>query len=200
MTLADALRFRAARVRLLGLDVDGVLTDGRLVYGPGGEEQKTFHVRDGLGIKLLRQQGVHVAVISGRRSAALEARLEELGFHVGSGAGLGFGLELGVGVAVLGCDDKAAALADVLARTGISADDAAFVGDDVPDLPAMRAAGLAIAVRDAHPSALAMAAWVTDARGGEGAVREVADTLLDVRGELEVAMAAYLGGAGERAP
>jgi 3-deoxy-D-manno-octulosonate 8-phosphate phosphatase (KDO 8-P phosphatase) len=155
----------AASIRLLVLDVDGVLTDGRLWFGPGGEELKVFHVRDGHGIKRLRDAGVEVAVISGRRSLAVDARMRELGVqHI-----------------IQGADDKQAALDALLAALGIPADRAACLVDDLPDLPMVRTVGLPAAVADAHPEVLALASHVTQLAGGQGAVREFCDWLLAAR-------------------
>lgn len=159
------LETRAAAVELLALDVDGVLTDGRLWFGDDGAEYKAFHVRDGHGLVALGRAGVRLAVISGRRSSAVDRRMAELGIaHVHQGVG-----------------DKPAVLAELLERTGISAERAAFIGDDEPDLAVMRKVGLPIAVADAHPLARAAAAWVTTLPGGLGAVREACDLILDSR-------------------
>ena len=159
------IRAFAQRIRLLVLDVDGVLTDGRLWYGPEGETLKVFHVRDGAGIRQLQGAGIPVAVISGRASAALERRCAELGIrHLRQGA-----------------DNKVAALRELLAETGLSAAACACVVDDTPDLPLMAIVGLPIAVADAHPDVIAAARYVTRAVGGAGAVREVCDLLLETR-------------------
>jgi 3-deoxy-D-manno-octulosonate 8-phosphate phosphatase (KDO 8-P phosphatase) len=152
-------------IRLLVLDVDGVLTDGRLRYGPDGEHEKVFHVRDGYGLKALAAAGVTVAVISGRESAAVVRRCAELGIR-----------ELQQGVA-----DKALALAALAARLGLSARDCACVGDDTPDVPMMRQVGLAVAVADAHAGVRRVAHRRTRLGGGAGAVREVCDWLLAAR-------------------
>jgi 3-deoxy-D-manno-octulosonate 8-phosphate phosphatase (KDO 8-P phosphatase) len=156
----------AAQIALLVLDVDGVLTDGRLWYGPDGETQKVFHVRDGHGIKALLAAGVRIAVISGRRSDAVAARMRELG----------------VADVVQGADDKAGALAGLLERVGVDARRVACLVDDVPDLPLMAVVGLPAAVADAQPQVIAAAGHVTRARGGRGAVREFCDFLLAARG------------------
>jgi 3-deoxy-D-manno-octulosonate 8-phosphate phosphatase (KDO 8-P phosphatase) len=151
--------FEAAlrRVRLLVLDVDGVLTDGRLFYGPKGELLKAFHVRDGHGIKQVAGAGITVAIISGRKSAAVLRRARGLGIrHVTQGA-----------------NDKLAALRKLAKSRGVSLEDCACVGDDTPDTPILAAAGLGIAVADAHPDALSVADLVTTRAGGHGAVREV---------------------------
>ncbi|MCC5794915.1 MAG: HAD-IIIA family hydrolase [Chromatiales bacterium] len=156
---------RAARVRLLVLDVDGVLTDGRLHYDADGREFKSFHVRDGLGLRRCMQGGIEVAVISGRRSPATEARMSELGVrHV-----------------LLGHEDKRSAWDTLLAQLAVAAEDTACVGDDLPDLPLLERAGLAIAVADAEAALREASHWVTTRRGGRGAVREVCDLLLAAR-------------------
>lgn len=152
-------------IRLLVLDVDGVLTDGGLRYGPKGETEKIFHVRDGFGIKALAAAGVTVAVISGRESAAVARRCAELGIS-----------EVQQGVA-----DKAVALEVLLARLKIPARECACVGDDTPDVPLMTRVGLAIAVADAHADARRAAQRRTRLGGGAGAVREVCDWLLAAR-------------------
>lgn len=155
-----------SEVSLVVLDVDGVLTDGRLWYGPDGETQKVFDVRDGHGIKLLIAAGIGVAVISGRRSAAVTARMRELG----------------VSDVAQGVSDKARALAELLKRNAIEPKRVACLVDDTPDLGLMHAVGLPAAVADAHPEVLAAARHVTRAPGGCGAVREFCDFLLASRG------------------
>lgn len=154
----------AAGIRLLALDADGVLTDGRIFIADasGSEWAMGFSVRDGHGIRLLIRAGLEVAVISGRDSYGLRLRLGELGIRRSA----------------LRCRDKQAALAKMLAELELEPRQTAFVGDDVPDLPVMRQAGLAIAVADAHPDVRAEADWVTALPGGHGAVREVCDFLL----------------------
>ncbi len=154
-----------AKIRLLVLDVDGVLTDGRLYFGARGETLKVFHARDGHGLKLLLASGVAVATISGRRSAAVSARMRELGIaHV-----------------VQGCADKAAALLKICGRLKITPLECACIVDDTVDLPLMASVGFAAAVADAHPVALAAAHWVSGNGGGRGAVRELCDALLRAR-------------------
>lgn len=162
-----ALRRRAGQVRCLFLDIDGVLTDGKLYLGPGGAEFKTSYVRDGLGIKLLLQAGVQVAVISGRPSEAMQHRLAALG----------------VTEVVLDNDDKLPAYERIRARLGLKDEQCAVMGDDVPDLPVMRRAALALTVADAHRSALAAAHWISRHPGGQGAVREAADLILAAQGK-----------------
>lgn len=150
------------RIRLLVLDVDGVLTDGQLFYGPRGEALKAFHVRDGHGIKLLLRRGVEIAVISGRRSAAVRRRCRELGVrHVFEGV-----------------EDKLGCFEALRARLGILARDCAAVGDDSPDAPLLAEVGYGFAVADAHVDAQDAARYITRSAGGRGAVREVCDWLL----------------------
>jgi len=152
----------AAAIRLLVLDVDGVLTDGRLHFGPRGEVLKLFHVRDGLGIQQVVRAGIEVAVISGRKSKMVDVRCRELGVeHVYQGA-----------------KDKVAALEKLCARLKIQPSECACVGDDLPDIPVMRKVALAFAVADAHIEARHAAHVITRLPGGHGAVREVCDYLL----------------------
>lgn len=158
-------RKRAIAIRLLILDVDGVLTDGRLYYGARGEALKAFHVRDGFGIQQARRAGIQVAVISGRRSPMVSVRCRELG----------------VGHVIQGQADKLAAFQRLQARLRIDRSACACVGDDSPDVPLMRQVGLAFAVADAHSDARSAAHVVTRLAGGRGAVREVCDYLLSAR-------------------
>ena len=151
-----------ASIRLLILDVDGVMTDGRLYIGSDGEQQKCFHVRDGYGIRAVMAAGIEVAVLSGRRSLALQRRCAELGItHLHQGL-----------------EDKAAEFSRLTSRLGLSARDCAYVGDDEPDVPVLKQVGLGVVVADAHPLALASAHRRTRLPGGAGAVREVCDWLL----------------------
>jgi 3-deoxy-D-manno-octulosonate 8-phosphate phosphatase (KDO 8-P phosphatase) len=156
----------AADIALVIFDVDGVLTDGRLLFGPDGETLKSFHVRDGHGIRMLIAAGIRVAVISGRRSTAVTVRMRELG----------------VTDVAQGVNDKSRALNELLTRTGIEPRHAACLVDDTPDLELMAAVGLPAAVADAHPKVLAAASHVTRACGGQGAAREFCDWLLAARG------------------
>jgi 3-deoxy-D-manno-octulosonate 8-phosphate phosphatase (KDO 8-P phosphatase) len=154
-----------SNIQLLILDVDGVLTDGRLYFGAKGEALKVFHVRDGHGIKLLMAAGVQVAALSGRRSGATAARLRELR----------------VPTVVQGCSDKLAAFTKLTKRLKVDPLNCACIVDDTPDLPLMSAVGLAAAVADAHPVVLSAAHWIARSPGGLGAVRELCDTLLRAR-------------------
>jgi 3-deoxy-D-manno-octulosonate 8-phosphate phosphatase (KDO 8-P phosphatase) len=161
---------RAAKIRALVLDVDGVLTDGRLTYMPGGGEAKTFHVRDGLGLQLFAAAGGQVALISGRESEVTVRRARELGIqHL-----------------YLGIDDKVAAYEDLLEKLGLTDEEAAYVGDDLPDLPLLERAGLGFAVADAAPEVRAAADLVLRTNGGQGAVREACERLLKARGAWRV--------------
>jgi 3-deoxy-D-manno-octulosonate 8-phosphate phosphatase (KDO 8-P phosphatase) len=172
---ADAVS-RAARVRLMIFDVDGVLTDGGLHYGPDGEMIKTFNVLDGHGIKLLQQSGVATAIISARESRIVARRAADLGIaHVRQGV-----------------HDKKGAFEQLLAQTGIGADACGFVGDDVIDLPILLRVGFAASVPNGHPEVVARVHHVTKASGGRGAARELCDFILRAQGNYEAALAPYL--------
>lgn len=157
---------RAARIRLACFDVDGTLTDGRLYIAADGTETKAFHVHDGLGLSLLRRAGIAVAFITARTSPAAEIRARDLGVE-----------------AHTGIKDKPACVEALRARLGLAADEVAFMGDDLTDLEALAAAGLAAAPADAQPAILAHVHWRSIHRGGEGAAREFCDLLLSARGE-----------------
>ncbi len=157
---------RAARVRLLVLDVDGVLTDGRLYFGPHGEALKVFDVRDGHGIKMLIGHGVEVAFLSARNSDIVAARARELG----------------VRRVLQGRSDKAGAFAALLADAAVTAEDTGYIGDDLPDVPAMRTAGFAATVADGCEAAKAAAHWTSSQDGGRGAVRALAEFILRAKG------------------
>ncbi len=167
---------RAARVKLLLMDCDGVLTDGRIWILENGEDQKTFHTRDGLGIDLLHRAGLKSGIISGRISSALERRAQSLG----------------VSYLWQGRDDKRQAFADTLAQAQVTNDEVAFVGDDLTDLPLMVQSGLAVAVADAVAEVRAHAHYVTKAKGGTGAVREVVELILKAQGRWDDLVESYL--------
>jgi YrbI family 3-deoxy-D-manno-octulosonate 8-phosphate phosphatase len=167
VAIACGIAYARSMIRLLVLDVDGVLTDGGLFYGPDGEQVKRFNVRDGLGIKLLQQAGVTVAIVSGRASPALARRAAELGISE---------LHGGVG-------DKAAVLADMQSRLAIAPEETAAMGDDLPDLALFSGAALCIAPADAEPELIAAAHFVTQRSGGHGAVRDAAHYILARNGE-----------------
>jgi 3-deoxy-D-manno-octulosonate 8-phosphate phosphatase (KDO 8-P phosphatase) len=156
---------RAARIRLLILDVDGVLTDGGLLYGASGEETKRFHVHDGLALVAARKAGLQVAVLSSRASAAVTRRMTELG----------------VSEVHQGVEDKASALVTLCERLGVPTGAVAMMGDDLPDLAAMGRVGLALAPANAVAEVKRAAHWVARRRGGDGAVREAVEMLLKAR-------------------
>jgi 3-deoxy-D-manno-octulosonate 8-phosphate phosphatase (KDO 8-P phosphatase) len=157
------------------LDVDGVLTDGRIVYGNDGEELKAFNIRDGLGIKLLQRAGVRVAIITGRRSTIVERRARELA----------------IDTVVQGREDKLVALRELCAEQSLALDECAYMGDDLPDLAAISAAGLGLTVADAEPAVAAAASWQSVRAGGRGAVREACEALLRARGDFEAIEDSY---------
>jgi 3-deoxy-D-manno-octulosonate 8-phosphate phosphatase (KDO 8-P phosphatase) len=165
MTIDAELLALARQVELVVFDVDGVLTDGRLYLGDDGTEFKAFHVRDGHGFKLLREAGIKIAALSGRRSAAVTRRMDEMQ----------------VDFYRQGCQHKDQDFADTLRVLGIEAARTAYLGDDVIDLPAMSLAGFPAAVADAHARVRAAARWITRRAGGRGAARELCDLLLDAR-------------------
>jgi 3-deoxy-D-manno-octulosonate 8-phosphate phosphatase (KDO 8-P phosphatase) len=162
---AGALRRKARAIELAVFDVDGVMTDGRLYVGPGGQELKAVHIHDGHGLKLLQRAGIRVAVISGRRSEAMEWRLGDLGVQ-----------QVFMGVA-----DKLAIFLALLKESGLDAKQAAYMGDDEPDLAPMRLAGLAMTVPDAMPVVKRVADWTSRRAAGAGAVREACELLLSAR-------------------
>ena len=166
---------RASRVELLLLDVDGVLTDGSVVYSDSGEELKRFHVRDGAGLKVWRAAGKRAAIVSGRASAAVERRAAELD----------------IAPVLQGRDDKLRALEEVLGALGLTADRVCAVGDDLADLPVLARAGLAVAVADACPEVRAAAHRTTITPGGRGAVREAVEWLLRLQGRWDELIAGY---------
>ena len=159
------VRARATDIKLLVLDVDGILTDGRLYFAANGDELKSFHVRDGSGIVQALRRGIQIAVISGRSSMAVTRRMGELGVqHV-----------------FQGIEQKQLALQQLLSDMRIAPNALACMGDDAADIPIMKQARLAISVPDAHASAKQCAHYITQANGGHGAVREVCDLLIEVR-------------------
>jgi 3-deoxy-D-manno-octulosonate 8-phosphate phosphatase (KDO 8-P phosphatase) len=167
---------RAALIRLALFDVDGVLTDGSLFFDDQGRESKVFHVRDGLGFKLLRQTGVEVAVISARQSTIVARRMKNLGVvHCFQGAG-----------------DKLGAYEDLRRKLNLVHEQVSHIGDDLLDLPLLRRVGLAIAVADAHPSILPHVHWKTSRPGGAGAAREVCDLIMQAQRTLERVTAEFL--------
>lgn len=157
-----ALKERASNIRILVLDVDGVLTDGKLYFDHAGNEMKAFNTRDGMGIKALQRAGIEVAVITGRKSGAVSHRMAQLGIqHVYQGR-----------------EDKLDAFLDLLEITGLDASQVCFAGDDWIDLPVLLRAGLAVSVADAEDHVKQQAHWITRRNGGDGAVREICNLIL----------------------
>lgn len=165
----------AQKTKLILLDVDGVLTDGRLYYGNNGEELKAFDIQDGLGIKLLQKAGIDVGIITGRSSKLLTRRTEELGIEL----------------VVQGREDKLNALNEILEGRAIDLEEIAFVGDDLPDLAVIRRVGLGITPANGNHIVASQALWQTKKGGGQGAVREVAELILNAQGKLEALLAPY---------
>ncbi|MGZ4958833.1 MAG: 3-deoxy-manno-octulosonate-8-phosphatase KdsC [Methylomonas sp.] len=164
------------QLKLLILDVDGVLTDGRLFFDQQGIEYKCFHARDGHGLKLLRQTGVEVAVISGRSSKSVALRMHSLGIeHVYQGH-----------------ENKRAAFKEILENLHLIPEQVAHVGDDVLDLPIMTQVGFAVAVQDANFAVKKYAHWCTQTPGGQGAVREVCDLIMQVQGNFDAVLQSFL--------
>lgn len=161
----NALRARARRLKLMVFDVDGVMTDGRLYYGPDGEQFKVFNTQDGHGMKKLAAAGVTLAIITGRNSRMVSQRAEELGIaHV-----------------IQGRTDKREALMELARQLQLDAGEIGYAGDDEPDVGALEWAGLAFSVANAHAVARRAAGRVTERGGGDGAVREICDFILDAR-------------------
>lgn len=173
---------RARRVRLLVLDVDGVLTDGRMILSERGDELKAFHTRDGIALGLARRAGLRTAMVTGETSPIAKVR----------------GDKLGVDVVVLGARRKGDSVEALCAQFGVALDEVAFVGDDLLDVPALQRVGLAVAVADAGPEARAAAHLVTKARGGEGAVRECVEFILRAQGRWRPTVAAFVDEHGGR--
>jgi 3-deoxy-D-manno-octulosonate 8-phosphate phosphatase (KDO 8-P phosphatase) len=168
---------RAARIKILLLDVDGVLTDGGIVLQPDGEESKVFNVRDGLGIRLLQRAGIEVGFISGRNSRVVARRAEDLG----------------IGLVVQGTLYKLPAYEEIVAKRGLSDRDVAYVGDDIVDIPILRRVGLAVATAGAVPTVASHCQVITDRDGGRGAVREVCELILKAQGRWEEIAGPFLG-------
>ncbi|MBF0803842.1 MULTISPECIES: HAD family hydrolase [unclassified Neisseria] len=175
-TLSPEIQARAAAVKLLIMDVDGVLTDGRIFIRDNGEEIKSFHTLDGHGLKMLQASGVQTAIITGRDAPSVGVRVKQLG----------------IGHYYKGIHDKRAAYAQLLAEAGVVEHECAFIGDDVVDLPVMVRCGLPVAVPEAHWFTLQHAAYVTRKSAGQGAVRELCDLIMRAQGKLEAALQEYV--------
>lgn len=167
---------KAARIRLLIFDVDGVLTDGSLFIGDDGQEYKAFYSRDGHGMKMLQASGVEIGIITGRTSEVVRLRMESLAIrHVYQGR-----------------MEKVPAFEDLLAATGVAAEEVAYVGDDIMDLPVMRRVGLAVAVQDGHTLVKKHSHWITPNGGGRGAARDICELIMEAQGTLNAQLAPYL--------
>jgi 3-deoxy-D-manno-octulosonate 8-phosphate phosphatase (KDO 8-P phosphatase) len=177
-TQSEEVAARARRIKLLLMDCDGVLTDGRLELLENGDEQKTFHAHDGQGISLLHKAGLRTGIISGRTSTAVDRRAQNLQMaYVKQYA-----------------KDKIQALEEILADAEVSAEECGYVGDDLPDIPVMHRVKLAVAVADAAEETKRAAHYVTAAKGGQGAVREVCDLILKSQGRWHELMKKYFDG------
>lgn len=172
-----SLEKKAKNIRLLVLDVDGVLTDGKLYFSNSGEEMKSFHTLDGHGIKMLRSSGVEVGIITGRTSKLVEKRASDLGIHL----------------LIQGREDKFTALGEMRENFPCELDEIAFLGDDYPDLTVMVKIGLPLAVANAHSEVTERAIARTTRSGGDGAVREACDFIMRAQGSYDVALGKYIG-------
>ena len=177
VNISDTLRSRILPLRLMIFDVDGVLTDGRIIYQDDGSEIKAFDVKDGHGIKLLQRVGIQVALITGRYSKVVEHRAKNLG----------------IGRLYQNVHNKVEAYEKLLAETELKDEEVGFMGDDLIDLPVMRRVGFAAAVSDAIPHIVPYAHYVTHARGGRGACREVCEMILQVQGRWDEVTLRYFG-------
>ncbi len=167
---------RAKQIELVIFDIDGVMTDGSLFFGDDGQEYKAFNSFDGHGMRMLLESGLQAAIITGRQSNVVKHRMQDLG----------------VTLIYQGYRDKRPAFATLLQEVGLRAEQVAYVGDDVVDLPIMTRVGFAIAVQNAHPYVKQHAHWITDRSGGRGAVRDVCELMLEARGLLADKLASYL--------
>ena len=176
MTNERSVEERASRVKLLLMDCDGVLTDGRIWILESGEDQKAFNTRDGLGLELLHRAGLRSGIISGRQSSAVQRRAESLGMSY----------------LRQGCENKLSAFEEILNAAGVDRSEVAFIGDDLNDVPLMRRSELAVAVADAVSEAQQFAHFVTKARGGNGAVRETVELILKAQNRWTDLVTSYL--------
>ncbi|MCP3899219.1 MAG: HAD-IIIA family hydrolase [Desulfobacteraceae bacterium] len=167
---------KLANIKLLLLDVDGVLTDGKITYSDSGEEIKSFNSKDGLGIRLLMESGIKVGIITGRKSDALSHRCNNLGINL----------------LFDGIEDKIKAFNTILKKTKLTAKQTAFAGDDLPDLGVMKLAGLSISPVDAHPQVKQFADMVTIQKSGKGAVREICDEILKAQDKFDAIIDKYM--------
>ncbi len=167
---------KAQNIKLLVLDVDGVLSDGKLYFSDQGEEIKAFSTLDGQGIKLLQKSGIDVALITGRESKIVTLRAKELGIkHL-----------------IQGCEEKLDALNDILQAMNLTLQEVAYIGDDLPDLACIRRVGFGVTVPNANPVLLKHALCCTERSGGQGAVREICDLILQAQNKFDVAIAPFM--------
>lgn len=171
----DEVIARAKKIKLVIFDVDGVMTDGGLTIGDDGQEYKTFNTQDGLGMKLLKASGVQMAIITGRTSNVVKQRSESTG----------------VAHFYQGVDDKLVAYNDLITKLNMAADETAFMGDDVVDMPPMLRCGLSVSVPGAPELVKSRAHYVTQKEGGHGAVRELCELIMQAQGTLDVQMAPF---------
>jgi 3-deoxy-D-manno-octulosonate 8-phosphate phosphatase (KDO 8-P phosphatase) len=166
---------RLRNIKLLLLDVDGVMTDGSIVYNGSGEEIKAFSARDGLGIRMLMETGINIGIVTGRSSDALYHRCKNLHIQL----------------IFAGVSDKAAVLDKITEKTGIKEDNIAYIGDDLPDIPIMKKVGIPIAVAGAHENVIEIAGIVTSLKGGAGAIREVCEAVIKAQGNWQAVIKKY---------
>ena len=171
----DQLTQRAARIRLFLVDVDGVLTDGRLYFGNSGDEFKAFHIQDGLGLKFLQRNGIAVGIVTGKKSQLVANRARDLG----------------IDIVVQGREDKLVAIREIISTRNIQLSEVAYMGDDLPDLSAIRSVGLGMTVANGVAAVKREAHWASRHRGGEGAVREACELILDAQGKWEAIVQSY---------
>ena len=164
-------------IKALIMDVDGVLTDGRIIIDSNGVESKQFDVRDGHGLKMLGRSGVSLALLTGRRSSVVSHRA----------------VELGIGIVFQRCRDKLKAYCQIRERLGLDDHEIAYIGDDVVDIPVLLKVGFAVTVADADPELIPVVDWQSSRPGGRGAVRELCRLIMQVQGSWDKAMARYLG-------
>lgn len=172
---------KAAQVRLMGFDIDGVMTDGRLYFSPRGDEMKAFFTRDGLGLKLLQRADIRIAIITGRSSDIVAQRAANLG----------------IDLVLQGVENKRSAMGALLEREGLSFAQAGYMGDDIVDVDVMGACGFSASVPDGHALARRQADYVAQAPAGGGAVREVCELILRAQGQLDAVLAHYLAPRGD---
>ncbi|MGC1508004.1 KdsC family phosphatase [Ketobacter sp.] len=174
--MTEELQSKARKIKLVAFDVDGVMTDGRLYFTSLGDEIKAFNVKDGLGLNLLRETGVEVAIITGRTSELVLRRAKDLK----------------IDNVIQGREDKRRALAELLSELNLTAEQVAYMGDDLPDLAAIQFAGIGVTVADALPIIRQHADIITEKNGGEGAVRELCEWLMSAQGHLDAVQQRFL--------